>query len=386
MRAKRLLFLPALLLLTVSCTDRVTPTDLTISQPADAPSYFVGVDELKTVTYNGESLTFWPFTGRSPSRFDPADPMNLIFVGDNDPRAIRAALLFLDGNRPIPFDCTWTDAIGDVQTAFTDAGWTANAIQLQCGEYSPFRFHLRLWDVGDWTLGGGHLEVLIPGTTDHEVLNWEYPEALVALDLQRAGLVIGSAVSGPIFPSPYRAVHRAVYDALPDVVRALILGWPGIVPAQGDVPLLTDQQATILELAGTVASERVVAKQHLRMELNQTVPKPFCAPTPIHIAGPVRLDQTVIFTPSGNFISHFHAIAHIDVTPIDPQTGQPGEPYRALVNQTARGIITNGATLVSSFSMSTELPKKAAGHGTLILDLRVGPHGAVSYDAALTCN
>jgi hypothetical protein len=217
-------------------------------------------------------------------------------------------------------------------------------------------------------------------------LNWEYPEQLVLLDLMRAGLVVNSAQSGPIFPSPYRTLPRPLYDVLPDALRQLILGYPAIVPPQGDVPLLTDEKATILELAGSSSSEHVVAQQHLRMELNQTVPKPFCAPLPIHIAGPVRLDQTVVFTPSGNFLSHFHAIAHVEVTPIDPQTGLPGEPYRALVNQMAKGIITDGATLVSSFSISTELPKNAATHGTLVISLRVGPHGAVSYDAALTCN
>jgi hypothetical protein len=378
--------LAAVLLVGPSCADQIAPTELTDPEVRVQPQFNGSIDELKVVTYEGQSLTLWPFTGRSPSRFNPADPMNLIFLGENDPRAIRAALLFVDGNRGGPFNCTWSDAIGDVQTAYTEpGGWTANAIQLQCGAYSPLRFHLRLWDVGEWSLGGGHLEVLIPGTTDHEILNWELPEQLVALDLQRAGVIGGMSVSDPLFPSPYRTMLRAVYNGLPDQVRALIAGWPTIVPPVGDIPLLTDQRATVLELTGSVEGEPAVARQRLTFELNQVVPKPFCAHAPVYVTGTVRLDQVVVFTPAGNFVSHFHALGQLDVAPIDPQTGLPGETHRALVNQTARGIITDAVTLVSSFQIFAELPKSVAENEGLVVSLRVGPHGALDFDVTMAC-
>lgn len=384
MRTTRsLLLLPLAALM--GCTDHTLTTDVGPGAASDL-RFANGLDELKTVTYDGASLTLWPFTGRAPSLLAPADPMNLLFIGDNDPRAIRAALLFAAGSRPgLPFDCTWSDAIGDVQTAFTESGgWTANAIQLQCGDYGPLRFHLRLWDVGDWSLGGAHLEVLIPGTTEHEILNWELPELLVANDLGAVGVLQNLAVSGPIFPSPYRALRRAVYDGLPVPLQQLIAGWPGIVPPVGDVPLLTDERATILDLAGTVAADQGVARQRLNIQFDQVIPTPFCDSTLVQVKGPVRLDQTVVFTKSGNFVSHFHALGHFDVAPIDPQTGALGEPFRALVNQHAKGVITDAITLVTSFQIFAELPKP--GREQLMVNLRVGPHGALAYDFAAICN
>lgn len=357
---------------------------------ADAGTHYLpGLESLKTVSFGGAELTFWPFTGEIPSRFHPADPMNMLFVGANDPRAIRAALLFLDGVRPgIPFDCVWTDAIGGVQTAYTEpGGWTANVVQIQCGAYGPLRFHLRLWDREAWTLGGAHLEVLIPGTTDHEILNWELPEQLVTFDLTRAGaLNAPPAVSEPIFPSPYRNMRRPVYDALPEQLLPLIAGWPGVVPAMGNVPLLTDTRATMLSLASVPGSERVVARQQFTLEFDQVIPRPYCEPAPIYVTGPVRLAQIVVFTPSGNLLSTFHAVGHLQVAPIDPQTGAPGEPYRALVNQRAKGIITDATTLVTRFEMFAELPRNKPGHGTLVVRMSVGPKGAVSFDSAMECN
>jgi hypothetical protein len=117
--------------------------------------------------------------------------------------------------------------------------------------------------------------------------------------------------------------------------------------------------------------------------MDRTVPKPICAPTPIYVKGTVRLDQTVVFTPSGNLISHFHVIGHVDVTPIDPVTGAQGETYRGLVNQHAKGIITDGTTLVSAFQIFAEIPKSK--HDALVVSLKVGPHGAVSYTVDAAC-
>jgi hypothetical protein len=55
---------------------------------------------LVTVNVGGSALEFWPFTGVDFSG-TPQDPINLIFAGQTDPRALRAALLFLDGIEPL---------------------------------------------------------------------------------------------------------------------------------------------------------------------------------------------------------------------------------------------------------------------------------------------
>jgi len=105
-----------------------------------------------------EAGTFWPYTGEDYSG-TRIDPINLIFLGDADPRLIRQTLLGLDGDRsnsPLAaFDCTWKDAIGRPQTGYSEEeGWQGSAIQLECGEYSTLRAHIRLFRQGNYTLGG----------------------------------------------------------------------------------------------------------------------------------------------------------------------------------------------------------------------------------------
>ena len=68
----------------------------------------------------------------------------------------------------------------------------------ECGTYGPIRFHLRLVKLGALTIGNAHFEVLIPGTTDHQVLSWELAEQLVTYDLARTGL------SAPLLRRPRR--------------------------------------------------------------------------------------------------------------------------------------------------------------------------------------
>src|SRR6187402_3050629 len=121
----------------------------------------------------GGTATIWPYTGESLNGV-PSDPINLVFLGKADPVRIRAALLALDGDRT-------AFGLPDVQTAYTDGpGWSGSIIQLQLGSYGPVRTHLRLFRTGiadgsggAVTLGAAHFEVLIPGTTSHQVLSWE---------------------------------------------------------------------------------------------------------------------------------------------------------------------------------------------------------------------
>lgn len=70
----------------------------------------------------------------------------------------------------------WSDAIGSQQATFTDqVGWTASVIQLECGSYVPFRFHVRLFKAGEWTVGNAHVDVLISGTEHREVISPRSP-------------------------------------------------------------------------------------------------------------------------------------------------------------------------------------------------------------------
>ena len=296
------------------------------------------------------TATFWPYTGTDFSG-TPSDPINLLFLGDADPRNVRQALLSVDGNRtpfglpPVfPFNCTWADAIGRHQTAWAKAdGWQGSAIQLQCGAYETLRLHLRLFREGRRTLGNVHFEVLIPGTTDHEVLSWEFAEAIVKLDLVRGGFVASPLLTPAITPTPtYRTIRHQVFNGLPVPLRAA-LGLP-LADQTAPVPIPNDGRASVLEVAlvpESIQSQQVVEFVH---PFNQTIPKPFCASGPLDflkVEGPIQMMHRVHTNPSGRYEASFTASGVLQVTPINPLTGETGETYQAIVVETHRSSLTD---------------------------------------------
>src|SRR5688572_17339378 len=184
---------------------------------------------VQTIDVLGQQFDFWPFTGTDLAG-TASDPINLIFRGSADPRSLRAALLALDGNRQafgmpnvFPFNCTWRDAYGDLQTAFASPqGWNASLVQLQCGSYAPLRFHLRLFPQGEYTLANAHFEVVIPGTADHQVLSWQAAKQLVMVDFQRTGLIGAPPLQIPgLHPNQYRSIPAVIYNGLPAALKQI---------------------------------------------------------------------------------------------------------------------------------------------------------------------
>jgi hypothetical protein len=309
------------------------------------------------------SATFWPYTGVNYMGI-PQDPINLGFAGQADPRALRAALMFLPGDRGSGQpDCTWKDAIGGAQTAYGEpAGWVGSAIQLECGDYEDLRFHVRFFDIGDWTIGGAHLDWLYPGTSDHIVIDWDGAEQLVLADFLRSGLLDGAA--------PWEPWELDNHDQ------------------QGDTD--HDGYASLLNVVGKKDVSRSIARQQFVIQFGAVIPTQLC-PAPwdyLYVAGPVDLRQQVIVTPSGNFISQFHANGMLEVTPVNPLTTPPtpiGETYRAKVSEHHKGIVTDNVTLASQLLIQAELPP-ALGRGRLFVNLNVGPGGSNSYTMDLRCN
>src|SRR5690606_11332242 len=114
------------------------------------------------------------------------------------------------------------------------------------------RFHLRLYRQGDVTLGAVHFELLIPGTTEHQVLSWELAEQLVTVDLARSGL-LGAPPSqtGAINAAPtFRTIPAPIYNGVPVSLRAAIGGPLANVP--DPVGISTNGSATVLTLTGDV--------------------------------------------------------------------------------------------------------------------------------------
>lgn len=368
-----------------------TPGPLTSQAPPPWP--------LVTIDAAGQSLTLWPYTGTDLTD-TPQDPVNLIFIGQADPRDLRAALLSLDGDRTaygipaeFPFNCTWNDAMGDVQAAYGEPdGWVANTVQLECGAYDQVRFHLRLFRAGDWTIGNCHFEFLIPGTTEHQVVSWELAEQLVTVDFMRSGLLDETM---PIIPavgindSPWSEIPSYIYNELPVELRLLIGGPPDDVTEP--VPIWTDGNATILNLAQAVDWTPEVVQQNLTIIYNQVIPKPFCVDGPyqyIYVQGPVYLDQEVRLKANGKLTSSFYANGTLQATPVDPTTNPPtpiGETYEAKVRQRQRTMINGRTSMGYYFIHQTEIPQDVPYRGQLIAKMQIGPGEDNHYSIDVQC-
>ena len=229
-----------------------------------------------------------------------------------------------------PFNCTWTDAIGRHQTAWAKAErWQGSAIQMACGDYGSLRFHLRLFRQGLRTLGNVHFEVLIPGTTDHEVLAWEFAEGFVVLDMVRSGALTATpSPTPPINPAPtYRTIRHQVFNGLPVPLRGA-LGLP-LANQSAPVPIPTDGMATVVSLWQPLEPVETETRLEYDQLFNQTIPKPFCSTGPLDylkVTGPLRFVHQVETERSGRYSASFSATGTLDVVPVNPLTGLPTGP------------------------------------------------------------
>jgi len=383
----------------VACDDRTVAPDPSIAaRPRTALSGAPAPSPLVPVRLPGQTLQLWPFTGFG---FGVAsDPVSLMWIGHADPRALRATLLFLDGDRTafgfpaaFPFNCTWHDD-PEVQTevAYTAAsGWVGSPIELECGTYDQARLHLRFFDVGGATVGGAPFEVYIPGTLDHQTISWELAEQMVVADFVRSGLLdpnLPLFTTGPINPAPYYdTIPPAIYNGIPAGLQTAIGGPVGSVTEA--VPIANDGRATVLNLSASVDGQPLVAHRRFVEPFDQVIPQPFCGPGAdafLFVEGPVTFDQQVVLTPAGNYISQFHAVGHLDVTPVDPATGQPiGATYRAVVLEDHKGILTDAVSLTSFVTLRITLPPSELFHGRLDFGFAVGPGGVTRATATVRC-
>jgi hypothetical protein len=383
-----------LLLAAAACSDDGAVTSpFTADRTAKAAA--VPSADLVAIREGTGTLAIWPYTGTDFSA-TPQDPINLVFSGRADPRAIRSALFALSGDRSAaglpnasPFNCRWTDAIGDLQTGYSDAaGWVGSAVQLACGNYGPIRIHVRLFRAGALTLGNAHFELLIPGTTDHQVLSWELAEQLVTVDLARSGLLASAPTStGTINAAPgFRQIPAQVYNLLPAELKGAIGGPLGSVSAPVDIA--TDGAATRFELAGN-APPASGTEQQFVIEFDQIIPRPFCATGPgdvLHVRGPVALHKSVRINPAGVLTSEFLATGRLQLTPVDPTTGAPtGVSYQAEVRDHQVTGFDDDGSRVEGEAVQMELPQGTTGRGRKSVRLKVGPAGVTLFDQDITC-
>jgi hypothetical protein len=333
------------------------------------PSRGVAIDPptgVVDVTAGEETLSLFPYTGNDFSG-NPVDPINIVFVGNVDATTIRNALMALDGDRtgagfpPVaPFNGTWSDALGGVQTTYADgAGWVGSVVQLNLGGYGPVRVHLRLFetrqpydDGGKWTLGGAHFEVLIPGTTDHQVLGWELAELIVVSDLVRSGLVVATSSSGVINAAPsFRTIPAMIYNGIPDELK-LLAGLP-VGPSTTDVPIPSDGEATVLQIEGEVSSIADSREASFTLQFSQIIPKPFCSDSPFDyllVEGPVSLRKVVRISAQGSYAYDAAIRGQLTATPVDVTQNPPvpaGEPFKVTASDVQHGFISASDARVS---------------------------------------
>jgi hypothetical protein len=316
---------------------------------------------------------------------------------------IRSALLALDGDRSAagfpdvyPFNATWSEAIGNVQTGYTeDGGWTGSVVQLQLGFYEPIRAHLRLFrgeaaDGSLVTLGGAHFEVLIPGTTEHQVLSWEIPQLIVMADLARTGLLGAAPMpTGLINQAPsFREISAQIYNGLPPELRALI-GGP-MDDVTDPVPLVSDGQGTLLMLAGETPAPLEPDTQTLSVMFDQFIPMPFCSAGPldwVHVSGPVMFQRTGAVDAMGEYSYESTYQGHLVIVPVDITAAPPapaGHPFKAVVHGNQSGF-----QMGPDFKVQAKDQRIAtAGNGSaefLQTLLRVASSGNSVYRASTKC-
>lgn len=358
-----------------------------------------------TVDCFGQDLTFWPYTSAMLDG-SPMDPVNLVFAGHADPMQIRAALLGLDGDRSAlglpdayPFNQVWTDALGGgVQSSYADeGGWLGSVIQLTLGDYEPVRFHLRLFRTeatgaaGEtYTLGAAHFEVLIPGTTDHQVLSWSVAKDIVVGDLMRSGLLDPSQhlmPTAPITPTPtFRDIIPAVYNGLPADLIYLIGGPPQPVtepPGIGN----GDGSAMMVYLAGAAPVEAGTYSNSVTINFDQYVPRPFCATGPgdvLYITGPVAFETTVVVDRCGRFSYRQSYTGDLLALPIDATTGQPvGAPFEGSVWGRQNGQLSRFSGRV--MAMDKKLTMESGGAQLQFVNLRIREGGRAMYRSFESC-
>lgn len=389
-RMRRLapVILPVLALLW-GCHDEPSPTAVELTPLAADPA--IGAPAPPTsvsITVGGTSLDVWPYTDTN-FEATPSDPVNLVFVGEADPRNVRDALMAVDGSRDgpfAPFTCTWTDAAGGQQTTWSEGeGWTGSVIQLECGAYDPFRFHVRLFSAGEWTLANAHVDVLIPGTTDHQVLSWELAEGLVTSDLAAAGLLTASpARTGPINEAPFfRAIPPVIYNGLPPELRALT-GGPLVGDVSEPVGIFTDGSATILTLGHAPAAPGT--SQAFTVVFAQTIPKPFCTDGGelLRVDGPVEFTLDVEVSDDGVLTGETLAAGELVARAVNPVTGEVGAPIPVRVRDHYTARAGDEASAVSS-SRHQQLLLPDAPPEDLFQQLQVGPHGLNRFRSDERC-
>jgi hypothetical protein len=275
-----------------------------------------------------------------------------------------------------------------------NAGWDGSVIQLTLGVYGPLRVHLRLFRTADpfgaggiWTMGAAHFELQIPGTTEHQVLSWEWAQNVVMIDMIRSGLIDPSVTpSQPITETPsWRTIPSVIFNQIPPELRGA-LGYP-TGDIDYDFPIPNDGSASIMRVLSPAALISGPTNQTVHIDFGQVIPKPICADGPydyVYVTGPVDFTKHVDVSPQGQYRYTERYTGELQITPWDIVHNVPaGDPYSARVSGRQNGRTQGGNGLV--LSEDTRLAREPAGAEIVVTYLKTATNGQNAYHVMDHC-
>jgi hypothetical protein len=172
-----------------------------------------------------------------------------------------------------------------------------------------------------------------------------------------------------------------IYNLLPPELQSLTGGPIGTVT--DDVPIYTDGQAIILNVATAVPRVPGSWTQTMVLNFDSPVPKPFCGTSDydyVYVAGPVNFVQETRLTSWGAYETTFDAEGELTVVPIDPQTYEPiGNPMQAVIRQHDGSWMNNRFASAHSLQYQKLLPSSDPAAGRLFVYLTVNDPGRHLY-------
>jgi hypothetical protein len=233
-------------------------------------------------------------------------------------------------------------------------------------------------------VANAHVDVLIPGTTDHQVLTWELGEQIVAYDLARSGfLAAAPSQTGVINAQPtFRSIPPVIYNGLPVSLKFLTGGPLSAVTEPVGIP--TNGAATMVALSQ--APEAGGTQQDFVLTFGQFIPKPFCdsGTDLVRVDGPIRLHHQVSVSGSGGLTSETYIEGELVVRSFNPNNGQVGAAFDATVRDVYATHVTGNNWTVQS-ARDQQLATAGGFVETLTQRLKVGEHGRPAYDSQQSC-
>jgi hypothetical protein len=206
--------------------------------------------------------------------------------------------------------------------------------------------------------------------------------------------VIGlPAPTGTSIAAIAREIRTPVYDALvndPQIgpLMPVLTGGPdkNTWNAADPKPVVVapnDGHPLIAAAAGHFPSLGAGTSQRFVIELDQTIPKPFCAVNEqlVHVRGPVSFAKQVTVHRDGRQMSEIRIEGQLTVTPVLA----PGEAYQARVGEIHLSWLTSDAHSVHWLNQQILLPAKTRERGNHRLSFHVASAGPAEFHVTDRC-